>query len=162
LTPDKKQQYTGFYDVWDTFADKNQQDVIAVGAQSDTVGIFVAQFGGDRVLSWKHLIQTKLWENVINDTATFVYDTLISAAGDFAMYVYVEDSLAESNLLVASFSKQGKLNWTVEARADRKPVYDSYNGDIRQHTIFLYPKEEYPLEGENLGYLVIDRNGEVR
>lgn len=162
LSETAENNYDGPYEVWQTYRDRNEQDLIVVGNQKDTTGVFLAGFGGDRKLVWKQLLESDIWKKKINDSLAISYDTLISAEEDFAMYVFVDDTLMDKNLLVASFSKGGKKNWVVETRVRKAPVYNTYNAAIRQHTVFLFPKEEYPLKGEDLGYIVIDRNGEVR
>ncbi|MBV6644103.1 MAG: hypothetical protein KI790_01560, partial [Cyclobacteriaceae bacterium] len=66
------------------------------------------------------------------------------------------------DLTVANVSMEGLVNWSVTLFAGRKPVYSTYSPTIKQTTMFLYPQEAFPLPGNELGYIVIDRNGNTQ
>ncbi|MEM6641858.1 MAG: hypothetical protein AAF616_02665, partial [Bacteroidota bacterium] len=59
-------------------------------------------------------------------------------------------------------SDDGAKLWAVSTAVPKKPVDFKFDPLTRELTVFLYPEEDLRLDSDELGYLVIDRNGEIR
>jgi hypothetical protein len=135
-------------------------DIISYGVKTDSLIGFVARFGPDRSAKW----QLRFDSDQFNEGGLpdFTIDTLSSSVEDIVFYLFEEGSGEAYDLTIVSFNKdEGSLNWSTAVLAGREPQYDKYSPTIKQHTIFLYPQEAYPLPDGELGYIVIDRNGEA-
>lgn len=151
-------RYTGDYEVWKTYP-VEEYEILALGIDKEKNQGFAARFGADRKVKWELNFDSEL---LSKEKYTFDLDTIASGTDQIAFYWFDADSTLEKNMTVVSIDLEGELNWSTTFSAKKKPVYTTYSDAIRQHTIFLYPQEVYPLPGDELGYIVIDRNGEAK
>ncbi|MDW3193812.1 MAG: hypothetical protein R8G66_15680 [Cytophagales bacterium] len=142
------------------YLDLPDNEIMTWGFKRDSVIGFVARFGADRSLVWERRFETELLYVDIN--YAFETDTLSSDSSQVAFYIYKELVAGESNINVVNVELAGELNWSVNAQTSRKPEYTTYSHEIGETTIFLYPQEQYPLTNGELGFLIINRDGEVR
>ena len=151
--------YTGNY-ATKGFLELTDNEIISWGVRKDSLSGFVAKFGADRKLQWKSAFESLL----IGETAsyTFMSDTLAAGEGAISFYLFDETPLTAEDLTVVHVSIDGQLAWAVNAVAHQVPQYTTFNEVIGETTIFLYPQEAYPLPSGELGYIVIDKDGEIR
>lgn len=136
----------------------DEYDLISYGIRTDSAKGFVARFGPDRRLVWELTFESL--QLTAEEMPEFEIDTLLTAPTEITFYLFNQEATAE-NLSIINFTKDGTLNWDVDVLAEQKPVNSNYDEGIRQHTIFLFPQEAYPLPDGQLGYIVIDQNGEA-
>ncbi len=136
-------------------------DLIPFGVKKDSTIGFVARFGPDRQLIWENRFASEL---LAGDTLGGIQvGKLNSSSSDLAFYLFdPSKSEGENNLTVLSLSLDGMLNWSVDLSVEQQPDHDSYNESIRQHTLYLFTEDQYPLEGGKLGYVIINSNGEAQ
>lgn len=131
-------------------------EIIVYGADFVTKKGYVSSFGEDRVQQWT-------LEYPLPGTEAFKYvtDTLPTANGAVSFYVYNKNA-SENNFSAVSFTNSGSLNWAVNTTVSKDPVAFKFDDLTQELTILLYPEEKLPLDSDELGYLVIDRTGNVR
>lgn len=142
------------------YLDLPDNEIMTWGFQRDSLLGFVARFGADRSLIWENRFETELL--YVDATYAFETDTLSSDTTQIAFYIYKEMVAGQPNINVVNVNREGELNWSVNTQSSRKPEYTTYSHEIRETTIFLYPQEQYPLTNGELGYLIINRDGEIR
>lgn len=142
------------------YLDLPDNEIMTWGFQRDSLIGFVARFGADRSLVWENRFETELL--YMDANYAFETDTLSSDTTQIAFYIYKEMVAGQSNINVVNVDLKGELNWSVNTQSSRKPEYTTYSPEIRETTIFLYPQEQYPLTNGELGYLIINRDGEIR
>ncbi len=130
--------------------------VILYGINHETKKGYLGSFGEDRVEQWS--IEFELPNS---DTLFFVTDTIPSSKSATSFYIYNENS-TESNLSAVSYTDSGTQEWVVNVTVSKKPVDFKFDELTQELTILLYPEEQLPLDSDELGYLVIDRNGNIR
>ncbi len=135
-------------------------DIVPYGVKTDSLIGFVARFGADRKVIWEDRFESTLFEGTIDQR--FEMDTLLLTDEEVTFYFFDPVSTGRHNMTIVSLNFNEKVNWSVSVNAENKPVYNTYSEGIGQHTIFFHPQEAYPLADGRLGYIVIDRNGEVR
>lgn len=142
------------------FLDLPDNEIISWGVKRDSIVGFIAKFGADRSLIWQNRFESELFADAIDHD--FQTDTLASDVGQIALYLFDENPVQPSNLTVVNATLDGILNWSVSTETSRKPEYTTYSHAIQETTIFLYPQEDYPLTNGELGYFIINRDGEIR
>lgn len=142
------------------YLDLPENEIMTWGFKRDSLLGFVARFGADRTLVWENRFETELL--YVDAHYAFETDTLSSDSEQIAFYIYKEMVAGESNINVVNIDLEGELNWSVNTQSSRKPEYTTYSHEIGETTIFLYPQEQYPLTNGELGYLIINREGEIR
>ncbi len=133
--------------------------IVSWGVKKDSLIGFIAKFGPDRKMIWETRFESEIFEERNLQLAT---DTIYSDSLSTVFYMFEPDSEKEIDLAVVNFSRDGEINWSAVSAAGRKPEYAAYAPVVRETTIFLYPQESYPLPGEELGYIVIDGNGQIK
>ncbi len=133
--------------------------IISWGIKADSLVGFVAKFGPDRRVVWESRFESEV---IKEGKLLFYTDTITTSLGEHSFFLYDEEGGEEKDLAVVNFSDQGEIIWSVTATAHKKPEYTVYAPTVQEVTIFLYPQEAYPLPSGELGYLVINRKGEVR
>jgi len=152
--------YNGPYKVQRVF-NFGPSDVFALGIDSESEEGFVIRFGLDRTAIWEQKFDLPF--NLGDSLANIKIDSLISGAADLAFYFFNVSSESDKNIILISLNNEsGDYNWQVSYNIKKKPEYSTYSDPIKQHTVFLYPEDMYPLPNDELGYIVIDRNGEIR
>lgn len=152
-------RYNGAYSVINIYP-VGEYELVAIGIDKEKNKGFAARFGSDRIAKWELNFESKLLEEM--SRKQFESDTIAAGPNDLAFYWFSPDSTMENNITIISIGLSGELNWSTSLSVKKKPIYTTYSEAIRQHTLFLYPQEVYPLPGDDLGYIVIDRNGEAR
>lgn len=134
--------------------------IISWGVKTDSLLGFIAKFGPDRKMIWQNRFESK----VLTELGDFDLqsDTLNSGASDVTFYLFDETPSSEVDIAIVNVEIDGNLNWQADATGTKKPVYTVYTTNTKETTIFFYPQEEYPLASGELGYVIINRNGEVR
>jgi hypothetical protein len=152
--------YSGPYKVQRVF-NFGPSDVFALGVNSDSEKGFVIRFGLDRTAVWEQKFDLPF--NPGDSLSSLKIDSLISGASDLAFYYFKDSAESEKNIVLISLNNEtGDFNWQTSYSVKKKPEYSTYSDPIKQHTVFLYPEDMYPLPNDELGYIVIDRNGEIR
>ena len=130
--------------------------VVICGVDSLKQKGYLGSFGEDRVEQWA-------MEFDLPDSEGLIYeiDTIPATDGATSFYVYNENS-EEDNLSAVSYTDAGTLEWAVTVTVAKKPVDFKFDDLTQELTILLYPEEELPLDSDDLGYIVIDRTGNVR
>ena len=135
-------------------------EIISWGIKRDSLNGFIAMFGTDRKLIWQNRFESDLFSDGV--AHSYITDTLASDTDQFAFYLYDPETIEETNLTIVNSKLEGDLNWSISTTANKKPTFTTYSHAIQETTIFLYPQESYPLTTGELGYIIIDRNGEIR
>ncbi len=151
--------YHGTY-VTKGYLDLPENEIVSWGFKRDSLIGFIARFGAARELIWESRFETELL--YVDVHFPFESDTLSADAEQLAFYIYKDLAAGQSNINVVNVSMDGEINWSANTQSSRKPEYTTYSHEIQETTIFLYPQEQYPLTNGELGYLIINRDGEVR
>ena len=142
------------------FLDLPENEIMSWGFKRDSLIGFVARFGADRKLVWEDRFETDLL--YVDVAEPFITDTLASDAGQVAFYLYRELVSGRSNINIVNVAIEGDVNWSVNTQCSKEPEYTTYSHAIGETTIFMYPQEAYPLTTGELGYFIINRDGEIR
>ncbi len=138
--------------------------VYAVGLEftGDIDKGFLAKIGKDRTILWKENFD--LGQFQYSDSAILVISKFIpTEEGNISAYIYSYVPETPSNLLVINVNKSGEINWTNELVIARPPVNTKYNSDVKETYLYYISEEELEYyDGEDSGYIVIDRRGKVR
>lgn len=123
---------------------------------------FLTKIGTDRVIQWKENFDLGKFE--YSDSAILVIGKFIpTEEGSISSYIfsYVPDT--PSNLIVVNANKSGGINWNNELTINRPPITTKFNSDVKETYIYYISEEELnTYEGEDSGYIVIDRRGKTR
>ena len=117
---------------------------------------FVRSFGEDRIEQWA--LEFDLPES---DGFLYETDTIPSTDGATSIYLY-NGNVVENNLSAVCYTDTGTKEWAVNVTVSRKPVDFKFDDLTQELTILMYPEEQLPLDSDELGYIVIDRTGNVR
>lgn len=136
---------------------KNNEEAIVYGANLTEKKGFIYAVDQGRYVKWN------LEYDLPGDGSyKLKTDTVVAAEGSANFYILNED-VAENNLSVVSYTNEGVLNWNALLTITKDPIDFKFDDITQELTILFYPEEELPLDDENeLGYLVIDRTGNVR
>ncbi len=130
--------------------------VVVYGADITTKKGFVRSFGADRIEQWA--LEFDLPEN---DGFLFETDTIPATDGATSFFIY-DGNVAENNLSAVCYTDMGTKEWAVSVTVAKKPVDFKFDELTQELTILMYPEEDLPLDSDDLGYIVIDRTGNVR
>ena len=135
---------------------KNNDEVIAWGVKMDEKKGYLIGFGADRYEKWNNE-----FELPHSEVVQYVSDTIPSGMDNTIFHVFNEAAV-ESNLALVSYNSAGELIWNIVTTVPQKPVGFKFDNDTEELTVFLYSDDEEFNDSEELGYIVIDRTGEVR
>ena len=152
------EDFSGNY-VTNGFLETPGDSIISWGVKADSLLGYIAKFGPDRKLIWQFRFESDILDE--EGKRLFESDTLHSGEGELIFYLF-NDEKEEADLTVVNTALSGAIKWTATASAKKKPEYSTYSPAIQETIIFLYPQEAYPLPSGELGYITINRNGEVR
>lgn len=130
--------------------------VVVYGADITTKKGFVRSFGEDRVEQW-----AVEFDLPVSDDQFFETDTIPSADNTTSFYIY-DGNAGENNLSAVCYTDSGTKEWAVNVTVTKKPVDFKFDDLTQELTILMYPEEQLPLDSDELGYIVIDRTGNVR
>jgi hypothetical protein len=123
---------------------------------------FIAGIADSREGLWRNnfdLYKKKLAGDGWDITAKFVQ----SAAGSFTCYLFETNYSNDKNASVFNFGIDGKMVWNVNLNMPVAPVSVKYNAILGETIIFLVEENMIAqLAQGQKGYIVIDRNGNVR
>jgi len=132
-------------------------EVIICGANTEAQKGYIGAFGEDRYEKW--MLEFDLPGGL--DSYSYTYNILPCAEGFVSFYLYNPNE-EENNFSAVNFSPSGSLKWAVTQTLPKEPLEFKFDDLTQELTILMYPEEELPLDSEELGYLVIDRNGNPR
>ncbi len=130
--------------------------VVLYGVNNDSKKGYLGSFGEDRREQWAIEFTLPAADTLVLET-----DTIPSGNGTTSFYLFDENA-AENNLSAISYTDSGTQEWAVNVTVSKKPVDFKFDELTQELTILLYPEEDLPLDSDELGYLVIDRNGNIR
>ncbi len=152
-------EYEGDYKTLGTWK-IGEYDMITYGIKLDSMIGFVARFGVDRKAKWQLRFESGLFDS--ETVPELNIGQIESGEQMIAFYLHNPAITEGENITFVSFMLEGGLNWDVDVAAEQQPVNTEFDESIRQHTIYYYPEDQYPLSDGRLGYLVINRNGEAQ
>ena len=117
---------------------------------------YIGSFGDDRVEQWSLNFDIPTSEGL-----SVELDTIPSAEGTTSLYLY-DETVEENNLSAICYTDSGTKVWAVNTTVSKKPVEFKFDDLTQELTILMYPEEKLPLDSDDLGYIVIDRTGNVR
>ena len=130
--------------------------VVVYGVDSLSQKGYLGSFGEDRVEQWALEFDVPASEGMVYET-----DTIPSTEGATSFYLYNPEA-TENNLSAVCYTDSGTQEWAVTVTVSKKPVDFKFDDLTQELTILLYPEEDLPLDSDDLGYIVIDRTGNVR
>ncbi|MFK7952386.1 MAG: hypothetical protein AB8B73_06035 [Ekhidna sp.] len=135
---------------------KEIEEVIVWGVNMEEKKGYLTGFGPDRFEKWNN--EFELPES---EVVQFVSDTVASGLSNTIFYVFNE-AASEKNLTLVNYSTTGELIWNVVTTVPKLPVDFKFDNDTEELTVFLYGVDEQPADSDELGYIVVDRTGEIR
>lgn len=135
---------------------KSNQEIVVYGTNISEKKGFVFGFDEARVSKW--MLEYDLPGE---DGFKYLTDTLVAPQGSTNFFL-LNEAIQENNLAIVSYSNAGALNWNAVVTVTKTPVAYKYDGITQELTILLYPEEELPLDNGEVGYLVIDKEGNAR
>lgn len=130
--------------------------VVVYGVDIKTKKGHVRSFGEDRIEQWA--VEFDLPES---DGLLYETDTIPSTESATSFYIY-NGNMEENNLSAVCYTDSGTKEWAVNVTVSKKPVDFKFDDLTQELTILMYPEEQLPLDSDELGYIVIDRTGNVR
>jgi hypothetical protein len=123
---------------------------------------FVAGVADSREGLWRStfdIYKKKLSGEAWQITSKFVE----SASGFFTCYIFESNYSENKNCTIINFSTDGKVSWNVSLNIPVEPVVVKYNAILGETILFLVEENMIAqLVSGQKGYIVIDRNGNVR
>lgn len=132
------------------------QEVVVFGTNISEKKGFVFSFDEGRFTKW--MLEFELPGD---GSFKFATDTVVAPKGSTSFFL-LNEAVQENNLAVVSYSNAGALNWSAVVTVAKTPVDYKFDDITQELTILLYPEEDLPLDNGEVGYLVIDKEGNAR
>ena len=134
----------------------NNEEVVVYGTNISEKKGFVHAFDEGRYTKW--MLE---YELPGDGSFKFATDTIVAPEGSTNFYL-LNEAVQENNLAIVSYSNAGALNWNAVVTVAKTPVDYKFDDITQELTILLYPEEDLPLDNGEVGYLVIDKEGNAR
>ena len=123
---------------------------------------FITRIGKDMIIQWKENFD--LGEFQYSDSAIMVLgDFIASDEGKISSYIFSYVPETPTNIIIVNVDKAGTFNWSNELSINRPPVTTKFNSDVKETYLYYISEEEMETyDGEDAGYIVIDRRGKTR
>lgn len=134
----------------------SNEEVVVYGTNISEKKGFIFSFDEGRFTKW--MLE---YELPGDGSFKFVTDTITAPEGSTSFFL-LNEAVQENNLAIVSYSDAGALNWDAVVTVGKTPVGYKYDDITQELTILLYPEEDLPLDNGEVGYLVIDKEGNAR